>query len=380
MQQKLLLVDDEKDIREVLVLPLADLGYHVVEAENGQEALKLFRETQPSIVLTDIKMPGMDGIELLQKIKYENPDTEVIMITGHGDMELAIRSLKNEATDFITKPINVDALEIAVQRAKDKIITREKLQEYTESLEKLIREKTELQSHLASLGLMIGSISHGIKGLLTGLDGGVYLLDSGFAKKNEVQIKEGWDAVKVTVERIRKMIMDILFYAKDRNLRLERINIRNFVEEVAKEIKPKLKSQKIKFVNDFNAELGEFEIDATYVHSAILNIIENATDACLRDKTKTSHRIVFGVRRHEEKIILEIMDNGIGMDSKTQGKIFTPFFSSKGTKGTGLGLFIANTIIKQHGGEINVKSRVGQGTRFQIKIPGKVQIKRKEKL
>ena len=83
----------------------------------------------------------MDGIELLQKIKHENPETEVIMITGHGDMELAIRSLKNEATDFITKPINVDALEIAVQRAKDKIIIREKLQEYTENLEKLVHEK-----------------------------------------------------------------------------------------------------------------------------------------------------------------------------------------------------------------------------------------------
>ena len=95
----------------------------------------------------------------------------------------------------------------------------------------------ELQSHLASLGLMIGSISHGIKGLLTGLDGGIYLLDSGFAQKNEVRIKEGWDVVKLTVERIRKMVMDILFYAKERDLRLERIDIRNFIEEIAKELK-----------------------------------------------------------------------------------------------------------------------------------------------
>ena len=155
MEKTILLVDDESDIREVLSLPLSDLGYQVSEAETGGQALKIFRAIQPSIVLTDIKMPGMDGIELLQKIKHENPDTEVIMITGHVDMELAIRSLKNDATDFITKPINVDALEIAVQRAKDRIVTREKLKEYTENLEKLIQEKTELQSHLASLGLMI---------------------------------------------------------------------------------------------------------------------------------------------------------------------------------------------------------------------------------
>jgi len=343
----------------------------VSEAETGDQALEIFRQLQPAIVLTDIKMPGMDGIELLQKIKHENPETEVIMITGHGDMELAVRSLKNQATDFITKPINVDALEIALQRAKDKIITREKLQEYTESLEKLIHEKTELQSHLASLGLMIGSLSHGIKGLLTGLDGGIYILDSGFAQKNEAQISEGWDVVKSAVERIRKMVMDILYYAKERDLQSERIGIRNFAEDLVKEIEPKLKDQKIEFVTDFAANLGKFEVDVAYVHSALLNIIENAADACLRDKTKKIHSIIFGARKHKGKIIFEITDNGIGMDSETQNKIFTPFFSSKGTKGTGLGLFIANTIIEQHGGEINVKSRFGHSTLFQIKIPQK---------
>ena len=353
MEKTILLVDDEPDIRDVLSLSLSDMGYQVYEAENGNEALRIFKEVRPSMVMTDIKMPGMDGVELLQKVKHENPETEVIMITGHGDLDLAIRSLKCEATDFITKPINVDVLELALQRVREKIFTRQKLKEYTENLEQLVREKMELQSHLASLGLMIGSISHGIKGLLTGLDGGVYLLDSGFAKKNEVQIKEGWDIVKLTVERIRKMAMDILFCAKERDLRLERIDIRIFIEEIAKELNPKLKSQKIKLVDDFGANLGKFEIDATYVHSALLNIIENAIDACLRDKTKKPHKIIFGARRHEEKIILEITDNGIGMDSETQDKIFTPFFTTKPRgHGTGLGLFIAVRIIEEHGGKV----------------------------
>ena len=242
MENKILLVDDEADIREVLNLSLSDLGYQVFEAENGDMALEIFKEVLPPIVLTDIKMPHMDGIELLQKVKLENPGTEVIMITGHGDMDLAIKSLKYEATDFISKPINVEALEIALRRVRDKIITRQKLKEYTENLETLLREKSELQSHLSSLGLMIGSISHGIKGLLTGLDGGMYLLDSGFAKENRDQIKEGWEIVKLMIERIRKMILDILFYAKERDLRLERINIRNFIEEIAKEIEPQFKN------------------------------------------------------------------------------------------------------------------------------------------
>jgi signal transduction histidine kinase len=374
MEKTILLVDDESDIREVLSLPLYDMGYQVCEAETGSQALEIFKAKNPSIVLTDIKMPGMDGIELLQKIKHENPETEVIMITGHGDMELAIRSLKNDATDFITKPINVAALEIAIQRAWDKIIMRKKLREYTENLEQLLREKTELQSHLSSLGLMIGSISHGIKGLLTGLDGGVYLLDSGFSKQNEKQIKEGWEVVKLMVERIRKMVMDILFYAKERNLKLECVPILSFAKEIVKELEPSMKSHQIKFTPNFDTESEKFEVDGAYLHSALINIIENAIDACNLKKTKERPEIAFSVKNHKKYISFEISDNGIGMDTETQEKIFTPFFSSKGSAGTGLGLFIANTIVEQHGGEIKVISNLGQGTIFQIKIPRKAPV------
>jgi len=369
MEKTILLVDDERDIREVLNLSLSDMGYQVYEAENGDQALRIFKEVLPAIVLTDIKMPVMDGIELLEKVKRENPEAEVIMITGHGDMDLAIKSLKYKATDFITKPINVDVLEIALQRAMERIVIRQKLREYTESLENLVREKTELQSHLSSLGLMIGSISHGIKGLLTGLDGGMYLLDSGFAKENQDRIKEGWEIVQLMVEKIRKLIQDILFYAKERDLKWERIDALRFADELAMVVEPKLKGLDIEFVKDFDARIGKFEVDAGYVHSALINILENAVDACTREKAKKSHKVIFGVRQDRKNIIFDVSDNGIGMDRETREKIFTPFFSSKREKGTGLGLFISNKIIEQHGGLIDVKSTVGEGTLFSITIP-----------
>jgi signal transduction histidine kinase len=369
MVKKLLLVDDEKDIREILRLSLVDMGYTVFEAENGVEALRIFKEVQPPIVLTDIKMPNMDGIELLQKIKHENPETEVVMITGHGDMDLAIKSLKYEATDFITKPINVDALEISLKRAQDKIFTREKLKEYTENLETLIREKTELQDHLSSLGLMISSISHGIKGLLTGLDGGMYLLDSGLSQKREDRIKEGWDVVKLMAERIRKMVLDILYYAKERDLKWERIDALSFAEEIAKVLAPKMSDHDIEFEKKFDTKIGEFEVDAGHIHSALINILDNAVDACTIDPKKKAHKISFYVGQDRNYIDFEVIDNGIGMDADIQAKIFTPFFSAKGEKGTGLGLFIANKIIEQHGGNIEVKSTLGKGTRFRIRIP-----------
>lgn len=369
MENRILLVDDEQDIREVLNLSLSDLGYVVLEAQNGEEALEIFKAAQPPIVLTDIKMPGMDGIELLQRVKRENPETEVIMITGHGDMDLAIESLKHEATDFITKPINVSVLEIALQRAKEKIIIRQKLREYTENLEKLVREKTELQSHLSSLGLMIGSISHAIKGLLTGLDGGMYLLDSGFTKEDQEKIKEGWEVVKLMVERIRKVILDILFYAKERDLKWERVDALNFATEVAAGMKAPMNEQHIEFVTDFDSKVGDFEIDPGYVHSALINILQNAVDACVKDTSKKLHKIIFSVRKRKDHIVFDVFDDGIGMDKETEDKLFTPFFSSKGDKGTGLGLYISNKIIEQHGGKITVKSTPGHGALFRIEIP-----------
>jgi signal transduction histidine kinase len=365
----ILLVDDEEDIRDVLSVSITDMGYTVHEAETGEQAIGIFRQIDPPIVMTDIKMPGMDGIELLQKIKRENPDTEVVMITGHGDMDLAIKSLKFEATDFITKPINVEALEIALKRVQDKIVMKRQLKAYTQNLEALVREKIELQDHLSSLGLMIGSISHGIKGLLTGLDGGMYLVESGFSKENQDQIKEGWETVKLMVDRIRKMVLDILYYAKERDLRWERVDPLSFAEDLAATFAPKIENQNIEFVREFDETVGEFEIDAGYIHSALTNILENAVDACTKDAGKTYHKIVFSVRQDANHVIFAVFDNGVGMDSDTVSKLFTPFFSSKGRRGTGLGLFISHKIVRQHSGEILVKSTPGQGTLFTVKIP-----------
>ncbi len=368
-KKTILLVDDEADIREVLEITLSDMGYHILTANNGEDALSLFVTQRPEIVLTDIKMPGMDGIELLQRIKRENPDAEVIMITGHGDMDLAIKSLKHNATDFITKPINMDALEISLKRTHDKIITRKKLQEYTENLERLIREKTELQDHLSALGLMIGSISHGIKGLLTGLDGGMYLLDSGFKKENQDQLKEGWEIVKLMVDRIRKMILDILFYAKERDLKWEQVDVLSFAGEVSMMVESRINNDKITFIRNFDPTVEKFEIDAGFVSSALINILENAVDACIKDVSKDKHKITFSVKQDKENIIFVVHDNGTGMDMETRDKIFSLFFSSKGRKGTGFGLFISNKIIGQHGGTINVDSVKGQGSQFTVKIP-----------
>ena len=633
MDEKILVVDDQEGIRNVLDILLSDIGYHVFTAKNTEEALGIFRDVNPPIVLTDIKMPGRDGIEFLREIKQENPETEVIMITGHGDMDLAIKSLKYDATDFINKPIRSDVLEIALKRAHEKISMRRELRAYTENLEVLVREKSaklveaerqiaaeqvverlssvmrdisddlqggiryfnempclvsihnrdlkivatnqifkdrlgdkigsnsweiykdatdrneacpvrktfqtgkglrieetvkcldgkelpvvvhtapirgseqdvelvleisaditevnrlqeelrdtqqryqqlfdeapcyisvqdrefritaanrrfkedfgdniggycyeiykhrtdpcpgcvilktfedgksyqsetivtsenseqynvliwtapirnalgeitqvmemstnitqirKLQDHLTSLGLLIGSVSHGVKGILTGLDGGMYRIESGLEKDDKQRIKDGWEVVKLMVSRIRNMVLDILYYAKKRDLKWERIDVLSFADEVASIVEPKALSHHIEFIRNYDNSAGDFEVDAGVVSSALVNIIENAIDACINDHSKKKHRIVFDVKEEKDCIRFEVSDDGIGMDQDTLENIFTLFFSSKGQKGTGLGLFISNKIIQQHGGSIKVESTPSQGSHFNIRMP-----------
>jgi len=139
---KILLIDDEAGIRKLLSISLRSEGYDVITAENGKRGIELFEQEAPSIVLTDIKMPGTDGISILRRIKEINPETEVIVITGDGDMKLAVKSLQLDASDFITKPISEEALSVALKRAEEKLKIKKRLKNYTYNLEKAVKEKT----------------------------------------------------------------------------------------------------------------------------------------------------------------------------------------------------------------------------------------------
>ena len=131
----------------------------------------------------------------------------------------------------------------------------------------------------------------------------------------------------------------------------------------------KIRDHSIEFTCDFDPSVGVFEVDASVVRTALFNILENAIDACLEDKANGPKQITFGAAQKKEDIIFTISDNGIGMGEEVRENIFTLFFSSKGTGGTGLGLYISNQIIQQHGGMIRVDSEPGRGSDFYVKIP-----------
>ena len=118
--EKILIIDDEKDILKLLSMSLRIDGYQTLTASSGKEGIEVFKQEKPDIVLTDIKMPEMTGLEVLKNIKEINPHAQVIIITGHGAIDSAIEALQYGASDFINKPVKSEALAVAIKRAKKK--------------------------------------------------------------------------------------------------------------------------------------------------------------------------------------------------------------------------------------------------------------------
>jgi signal transduction histidine kinase len=232
-----------------------------------------------------------------------------------------------------------------------------------------ITEIRRLQGQLANLGLLVGSISHGIKGLLTGLDGGMYLMSSGFDMNKPERVQEGWQMIRRNVGQIRNVVLDLLYIAKEREPVWELVEARDLARAIAGTLKKKAEDLQIRFETDLPRDAGRCELDVKSFRAALLNILENAFDACRVDPHKPAHTVRFRLLADGDDTVFEIEDNGIGMDRETREKLFSLFFSSKGTEGTGLGLFIANKVVEKHRGRILVDSRPGQGTRFTIRIP-----------
>jgi len=232
-----------------------------------------------------------------------------------------------------------------------------------------ITQIRQLQSQLTSIGLLVGSISHGIKGLLTGLDGGIYMVNTGFAKGKPERVEKGWEMVQRNVDRIRSMVLDILYYAKDRELTVADVDVAGLVEEMREGLEKKASDSDIRLELDVAAGSGALPADAGAIRAMLLNLLENSLDACRTDPKKVDHRVSLSVRRSPPWMVMEITDNGIGMDRETRERIFSLFFSSKGIKGTGLGLFIANKIVDKHGGSIEVESEPDVGSRFTVRLP-----------
>ncbi len=497
---KILIVDDEQVIVRLLSMSLRSDGYETVTAGNGEEALKVLEAESPDIVVTDIKMPVMDGLELLKRIKQIDAEKEVIIVTGHGDIDSTITALQYGASDFINKPVRDEALAIALERAKAKIHIREQLEGYTKNLEAKVAEATKeirrsakfqrllihssndaivafdhewkiavynpeavrifdvpaskvlnkmgiddlypsqlalsfkdkatessgihdlpwkemtltlkagkktpvryatsvlhengefmgivnffqdlteikrlekelVQSErLAAVGQTVSGLAHYVKNILIGLKGGSYVVDVGMKKNNTQKLKIGWETIKKNIGRVSDLTQDLLTYSKEREPEFEPCSPNEIVQDVVTLVRDAAKVQDIEVQAKIDPGLGEVLADPGTIHRTLLNLVSNAMDACLEDE-ETSKDFLIRVSSYTESgnlLCLGVEDNGCGMDENTLERLFDPMFSSKGGKGTGLGMLVTSKLVEEHKGQIDTESQLGKGTRFTIRLP-----------
>lgn len=371
----LLLVDDEAGIRRVFALALTEMGYQVRCARDGREALDLFETYEPAIVLADIQMPGMDGIDLLKAIKGRRPDTEVIMITGHGDMDAAILSLKLQATDFITKPLPEGALEIALKRARERIAMRDQLARYTERLERMVEEKTQrliAAERMAAIAQTVAGLSHTIKHIAGGLRGGAYGVEQGLALNEPHYLRQGWNIVKDNVEKITRLSLDLLNYAKTSQHHKARwCNPNQPLEEVLACITSQAEAARIELRAERCPAPAPVFMDPDSIAQAVLNLAVNAIEAFapIADERRRTIRLKAS-QPAGGGVIYHVVDNGCGMDKPTEERLGNVFLTTKGRSGTGIGVMMTRNIVDRHRGDISFRSNPGRGTQAVIRLPG----------
>ncbi len=224
-----------------------------------------------------------------------------------------------------------------------------------------------MQHELALLGQSAAFMSHGIKNILEGLQGGSYVVDEGIHDGDIELIKKGWQIVKNNVIDISNITQNALYASKKRTIRLEKSSPADIVKNLVINYQGKAEYLGIKLRYEANKDLPDVNLDVISIKRMLNNLISNALASCTKDTTKDHHTVIVRAEIYNElQFKFEVEDNGPGMDKTTKKRIFNAFFSTKGSDGTGLGLAVVNKIVKQHKGKIEVESELGKGCNFRI--------------
>jgi PAS domain S-box-containing protein len=233
-----------------------------------------------------------------------------------------------------------------------------------------ITEVKRLQRELVLMGQTVASMAHSIKNLLMGLEGGIFVVSTALEQKDDDLLMEGWDMVHRNVGKVSHMVKDLLYCAKQREHRFQKADPAKIAREVYELFEDKAKTDEIELKLEVVDGMPEAELDPDAVHNLLSNLISNSIDACKFDFTKQEHWICLRTSAPEpDRILYEVEDNGKGIPAEWRTKVFDNFFSTKGDKGTGLGLLVARKVVEEHNGEISFTSEPGEGTTFRVSLP-----------
>ena len=362
---KILVVDDEKIIRERMKSLLELEDYTVFIAANGLEALEIFMKEHPQIAIVDVKMPGMDGIEVLGRMKELDPDCEVFIVTGHGGVETAVQALHKGAFDYVTKPIEFDELALNIKRAFE----RQKMREQLKSQQAQIVQAAKL----TAVGQLGAGVAHEMNQPLMAISAYMesVLLHKAIAENGD--LKEKLVKLKDQLVRLGTIVKRMHEYAGNRHAQMTMEDVNRPIQDGFYLFRQQLEDRNIRATVNLEENLPKVYMDRYQVQDVIINFIVNARDALeerFRQDGGSEMSLISRKLPGERGVLIGLIDNGIAVKPGTEQDLFNPFFTTKAPgKGTGLGLSVSYGIIKNHNGLISFAPLKNDRKMFYFTLP-----------
>ena len=366
-----LIVDDEPKICQLLEQLLAARGCTVRVAADGLDALTQFQRRHADMVITDLRMPKLSGMELLRELKRLDPLLNIVVITAYPSVENAVEAMQYGACDFLTKPFDITQIQAILYRCQQRVSLSRQLRSSGEGLLKL----EELNRRLAELNDLksqfLAALSHEINTPLCLMSEWIYLLSEG--KLGDLT-GDQQHAVEVLIgaygrlQRLLQQLVDLMRGA-DVVLRRQRLDLRRLVTQAVETLKAKAASRSIAVLVQLPEQELWLEVDPVRCTTAFEHLLDNAVKF-----NRNGGQIVVEMNEDVETIHLRIRDTGIGIPADELPKIFTPFYqANRGPgrvyEGSGIGLTLAKRYVELHGGSLALVSDEHSGTTVTIALP-----------
>lgn len=392
---RILIVDDEKSIRITLSEFLRADGYEVDAAENVDEAIAKLNKGSFGVVVSDIILPGATGVTLLKQITSDFPHIKVVMMTGEPTVDTAVEAVRAGAFDYLSKPVDKAAiLKVAASATRVLELEEEKKRlqtenlNYQKNLEKMVKKRTrELnksleklkkaqeqvirQEKMKTVGQMASGVAHDFNNVLMPIVGfSEMLLLETEELKHDNDIRHMLEMIHSAGQDAKNIVRRLQSIYKAEEEQFCSIELASLIESVISMTMPKWKEEMrakgkaIDIATDFEIT-PMIKGNKSELREVFTNLMFNSVDAMPRGGTVTIRL----KKSRDESVVCEFSDTGHGMDEKALKDCMEPFFTTKGTQGTGLGLPLINGIVKRHGGNLAVHSTPGQGTTIQMSFP-----------
>jgi signal transduction histidine kinase len=366
-----LIVDDEPKICQLLEQILSARGCAVRLAQDGLEGLSQFQRQRADIVITDIKMPKLSGVELLRELKHLDPLVNVVVITAYPSVENAVEAMQHGACDFITKPFDLLQIQAILYRCEQRVSLNRQLRATGEGLLKL----EELNRRLAELNDLksqfLAALSHEINTPLCLMSEWIYLLAEGTLGQLSPDQEHAVEVLIVAYERLHRLLQQLIDLMHGHNIVLHRqaVTAQELIQQALAPLRPKADRQSITVTALLPDPPLALEVDRKRCVAMLEYLLDNAIKF-----TTAQGRVEIEVTGGPEAARFRIADTGIGIAPQEQEKIFAPFYQvdrslSRPYEGAGIGLTLAKRYAELHGGTLQLSSQLGGGTTVVVELP-----------